>query len=694
MPKPRAGIGAKCSILTRFIHPSEHVRIKFPNLDKAHRTDGVLIGHDQRTVSRRSQDCYLFRSDDYPNIEMYAVVRYVKIIEEGAEADLFIPTVPPNPVSTAIVTIEGEDATALTTVPPITGGYAEDIIAMRAEGVYIDDDNEPAEENIPKSIVDIESPFENEWGYKGVCYRRKDGHTHRNASCSMPRETWQTMSPSDWFLLFFPMSYVTETMLPAMNDALEKGRPKIMLWEYVRWLGIWTLLATTDGHDRKAFFERQKPSEDERFEGPPFRLGDIMSGRRFNEILSVHKTYGDPFPAFKDPYHPIRAFFDSWNEQMKENFNPSWVVCLDESMSKWTCIYTCPGFVFCPRKPWPMGNEYHTIACGLSSIIFHMEMVEGKDRPKELPPLAYNDQGGKTVALLLRMTKCIWNTGRLVILDSGFCVLKGIVALAKKGVFASALIKKRRYWPKYINGEEIKEHFKDKKVSDVDAWPGMLDSVPFYVFSMKEPDYIMSIMSTYGTLNESENSTKRIYKNENGQEVTTEFFYTEVFNNHFQYRHVVDDNNNNRMQPISIEETWATKDWNHRPYAYAIGVSMVNAQRGYEYLGGHEKISNLQFRRMLAKGLIYNNVMPRETYSKEKDKRETKKRRLGFCKLISLKPNTCFSGKNIVPCKGRYNQYTCVCRAMRVRTYCECSPGFIRCSKCYVTHCIEVERDK
>ena len=218
---------------------------------------------------------------------------------------------------------------------------------------------------------------------------------------------------------------------------------------------------------------------------------------------------------------------------MEKSFDPAWVVCLDESMSKWTHLHACPGFIFCPRKPWPTGNEYHTIARGLSSIIFHMELVEGKTRPAQLPPLPYNDQGGKTVGLLLRMTKPIWNTGRLVILDSGFCVLNGIVALAKKGVFASALIKKRRYWPKYIKGEEIKEHFKDKKVSDVDAWPGKMDSVPFYVFSMKEPDYIMNMMSTYGTLNESSNSTKRIYKNTNGDEVICEFNYTEVFNNHF-----------------------------------------------------------------------------------------------------------------------------------------------------------------
>ena len=187
---------------------------------------------------------------------MYAVIRYVKIIQEGAEKDLFIPTAPSNPVPTSIVTTEGEvDAVALPISPQITGELAKDINAMRAAGANIDDDNEPAEENIPKPTVDVESPFENEWGFKGVCYRRKDSHSNQSASISMPRETWQTMSVSDWFLLFFPMSYVTETMLPAMKNTLEKGRPNIMLCEYMRWLDIWTLLATTDGHDRKALFE-------------------------------------------------------------------------------------------------------------------------------------------------------------------------------------------------------------------------------------------------------------------------------------------------------------------------------------------------------------------------------------------------------------------------------------------------------
>ena len=68
-----------------------------------------------------------------------------------------------------------------------------------------------------------------------------------------------------------------------------------------------------------------------------------------------------------------------------------------------------------------------------------MELVEGKDSPSEIIP-KYNNQG-KTVGLLLRVLEPIFTRGNVVILDSGFCVLKGIVELKKRGVYASALIK-------------------------------------------------------------------------------------------------------------------------------------------------------------------------------------------------------------------------------------------------------------
>ena len=73
-----------------------------------------------------------------------------------------------------------------------------------------------------------------------------------------------------------------------------------------------------------------------------------------------------------------------WNDNMAAVFYAAWVVCLDESMSIWHNRWTCLGWVFCPRKPHPFGNEYHTACCGLTRILFSIKMVEGKDRPPEL----------------------------------------------------------------------------------------------------------------------------------------------------------------------------------------------------------------------------------------------------------------------------------------------------------------------
>jgi Transposase IS4 len=94
--------------------------------------------------------------------------------------------------------------------------------------------------------------------------------------------------------------------------------------------------------------------------------------------------------------------------------------------------------------------------------MFGLELVEGKDEPPERVNLKDNDNLGKTVGLLLRLTKSLYYTNKVVVLDSGFCVLKALVELRKKFVFAAAVIKKRRYWPKYVDGDTIKKYFDDK----------------------------------------------------------------------------------------------------------------------------------------------------------------------------------------------------------------------------------------
>ena len=98
------------------------------------------------------------------------------------------------------------------------------------------------------------------------------------------------------------------------------------------------------------------------------------------------------------------------------------------------------------RNPHPFGNERHTIACGLSTIVWFTDIAEGRDCPCERGRSEF-DEIVKTVGKMLRYTRPIWNCAKVVIMDSGFYVTKGLVDLRKEGVFGAALIKKRRYYP-------------------------------------------------------------------------------------------------------------------------------------------------------------------------------------------------------------------------------------------------------
>ena len=648
MPKLRHGVGANCTVLTKFIHPSEHARTKHANLEKGHQTLVIITGEQYMKVRRKDQKCYTFRSDDYPNRVLHAVKRYVNVVTEGPPETLF------NQLTVNDANIVGVAAQETPNMPHRTNDRDEDIRNFTALGAMVDDDNLPAPENIPPPNEPRIPPgasnnvFPSDaWGFQGTCPRKSNNHANRGPSINKPREVWSSMTKLEHWMLFFPHDFCKSVMLPEMNKKLDPGRPPIEWWDYLRWLGIWHLLATTDGHDRRSFWSTNE-SDDRRFKGAPFRLNDLMSRTRFEEILDAITYFNLPYPAFKDDFHPIRQLVKAWNDNMEIIFSSAWIVCLDESMSLWTNMWTCPGWVFCPRKPWDCGNEYHTIACGVCSIIFHMEMMEGKWRPKELGQMEF-ERLGKTVGLLLRMTRPIWNTGRVVILDSGFCVLSGIVELAKRGLHGGALIKKRRHWPKWILGEAIKAHFAEKEIGAVDCWNGTLQDQAVTVFCFKEPNYIMSIMSTYGTVNEMGVKKKRILKDKDadGKEQVRTFFYTEVFHNHYQYRHVVDDNNNNRMQPISIEETWKTSSWPNRVFAFILGVTGVNAQRACEQFGANARQGNLEFRRQLADEMIHNPWVPvGEDIDHQSKERTCKKQKQGNCELKTIPRKCAFDAQN------------------------------------------------
>ena len=63
---------------------------------------------------------------------------------------------------------------------------------------------------------------------------------------------------------------------------------------------------------------------------------------------------------------------------------------------------TCPGFFFCPCKPYPKRKDYHTTCCGESGIMYSWEVVEERDNMIPMGiPVFYTSPNMNTVGLMI-----------------------------------------------------------------------------------------------------------------------------------------------------------------------------------------------------------------------------------------------------------------------------------------------------
>jgi hypothetical protein len=108
-----------------------------------------------------------------------------------------------------------------------------------------------------------------------------------------------------------------------------------------------------------------------------------MTYTRFRDIMAaIRYTNKDAPLLFHDKFHEVRQMIDAFNDHYSSEYSPSWLNCIDESMSSWLNKF-CPGFMIVPCKPHLQGNEYHSIADadkdGTKPIMWRVKLVEGKD---------------------------------------------------------------------------------------------------------------------------------------------------------------------------------------------------------------------------------------------------------------------------------------------------------------------------
>ena len=215
-----------------------------------------------------------------------------------------------------------------------------------------------------------------------------------------------------------------------------------------------------------------------------------------------------------------------------------------------------------------------------------------------------------------------------------------------------------------------------------------MDGIKFYLVGMKEPDYIMMFMTTYGTLGEV-GDVKKWHYLENGVKHVKTFQYPEVVHNHYKYRDVIDNHNSCQMHPISMEETWMTMRWPNRVFCFLLAVTMVNVPNAATYFLNKPKIDSLQSRRLIAEALINSEYLQSGV-----SPRNGRKRRSVDHVLLTVPHFKKIVKGRLVNCKTKYGKWKCTDCSCIVRSYCSCTPGLMYCTECYANHCVDIAEEE
>jgi len=292
---------------------------------------------------------------------------------------------------------------------------------------------------------------------------------------------------------------------------------------------------------------------------------------------------------------------------------------------------------------------------------------------------------------MCKMTKPIHGTGKVVSMDSGFCVTVGILHLHDLGVYGQSLIKKRKYWPKGVPGDQIDMYFMGKPLGTTKTLRQNMDGTPFNIHCTRDNKFVTKMMSTHGLL--TENPRHKTYRQENGGEWVT-FNYAEYLSRHNRSKHWVDDVNNRRHDPIGLEQVWHTKWWPTRQFTFICSVAEANAVMSRARARKDTPTPQLEFRRSLALKMMTNKLRNDGTTVSTPTRRKRGTRgQVDLGHELLTRPNFTGGWKTETntwsKISTQYAKIKCAGCKSRIRTYCKCNKKVSLCTECYGDHIAE-----
>jgi hypothetical protein len=189
------------------------------------------------------------------------------------------------------------------------GNRTEDIAEVHPLGFIIDNNNEPAPENIPASLDNnnIAATDGLEWGWAGIDHRKwANGQAMKARINCLSGIALQGATLLTMLLLFLPWKFIEDVILVQTNNKILGST--VTFEEFLRFLGLWLYMSTLSG-----FW---------------WLFNDFMTFKRCEAILLALSYTDKTPPAYKDKSCEVRQIITTQNKNMTKIFTSSWVSCL------------------------------------------------------------------------------------------------------------------------------------------------------------------------------------------------------------------------------------------------------------------------------------------------------------------------------------------------------------------------------
>jgi len=136
-------------VLLHYIHPSAHIRSKYPNRTRQQRLEGCkILRQEEKLINRKRALEVVFKHESFLHVELYCVNRYAKVTQEG-DKEYFFDSVNEGGGVAEAAAVEVVNKTPAFVFNNFWADDPQLTNAVDAGVVGIDNNNQPAPENIP-----------------------------------------------------------------------------------------------------------------------------------------------------------------------------------------------------------------------------------------------------------------------------------------------------------------------------------------------------------------------------------------------------------------------------------------------------------------------------------------------------------------------------------------------------------------